>query len=210
MTRTLKFFYISIVLAVQIASAEESQVWDSAASEILRLDPDSFENLSTEIIEYLDELGCTIPQTRHPPHPHNIVQGHLDDSGVVDVALLCSIEQRSAILVFWEGSASNADQVSSWSDDKGWLQTGAEGIEFSRTLGIASAELIIRYSISYESDLIVIPDTMAWMKGFKVRLQQSTIGTGKTGTNCRVRTEYSVYRATGSGREQPNVWFRLE
>ena len=157
MARMFKILCISMVVASQVASAGEPDAWDSAASEILRLDPASFEELSAEILENLNQRGCTIPQTPYPAYPHNVVKGHLDDSGILDLAILCSIGQRSVILVLWDGSASDVDQVSGWSDDKGWLQTGVEGIEFSRTLSIASSELISRYSVSYESELTVNP-----------------------------------------------------
>jgi hypothetical protein len=60
-------------------------------------------------------------------------------------------------LFFWDGSTSDVDQVADWADDEGWLQMGADEMEFSRALSIANPELITRYSVSYQSELIVDP-----------------------------------------------------
>ncbi len=165
--RAPEFVCIAVVLTAQSASTEESQDWDLVSREVVRLEPDSFAVLSQDLIDYLKEQGCTIPQTPYPTDPHNVVQGDLDGSGVQDVALLCSVAQRSAILVFWDGSASDTDQVTNWSPDKHWLQAGADGIEFSRILNIASPESIVRYSVSYNSELKVSPGHDGLDEGFQ-------------------------------------------
>lgn len=178
--RALELVCLVVVFTAQSARSEELQDWDLAASDVVRLQPDSFGFLSDEIIDHLKEQGCTIPQTPNPSYPHNVVQGDLDGSGTHDVALLCSVALRSAIMVYWNGSTSNSDVVTNWSDDKRWLQTGTDGIEFSRVLNIASPISIVRFSASHNSEPIVNPGHDGLDEGFQGKASTVHYWDGKT------------------------------
>ena len=132
MTNVLLF----VLLLLQPAPAlPPPEAWTAAERAIVRLKPAAFPGLSTPVREYLDQRGCTIPQSPDVEDtPHNVIRGRFTSSKQTDVAVLCSVRGTSVILVFRGGSASNVAELAP-AEDKGFLQTiGDNKIGFSRAI----------------------------------------------------------------------------
>ena len=153
--RVISTAIVLTVLAALSASGEEIDVWEQADENVVRLKPSSFAVLPDRIREYLTDRGCRIPQTPFRSHPHNVASGELRGLGKDDWVVLCSIDRKSALLVFWGGSPDSISQIAPWSDDKAWLQTGSESVDYSRVISIADVEQIVSYSKSYNQTLPV-------------------------------------------------------
>ena len=93
----------------------------------------------------LTRRHCSIPQSFGANRPHNIIRGFFNDGKVSDWAALCSREQVSTILVFWDEQARNVAELSS-EPDADYLQVVLRGeIGFSRAIGVATPATIRRY-----------------------------------------------------------------
>lgn len=133
---------------------------DDAAQEPFRLPPSAFPRLPREIRDELTRRGCTIPQAGHPklhrPPPHNVITGKFQKSGQTDWAVLCSVKQRSAVLVFWSGSAQTVDQIEDFAPDQRHLEliprdrgSGEGNFSYARRIGPVSREQILRYDNAF-------------------------------------------------------------
>jgi len=121
-----------------------------ANEQAIRLEPSNFKNLSQEIIQNLEKRRCTIPQTWHIKTPHNVISGEFSKKGQKDWAVLCSINQVSSILIFWNGSTKNVAEIAK-SDDISYFQTVAANDEmgFSRVIDTVDKKYIINHYNSY-------------------------------------------------------------
>src|SRR5262252_1598333 len=99
-----------------------------------RLKPSAFPELPQAVMTELQRRGCTIPQLPGARRS-NVIKGQFAKPGQTDWAVLCSIRRISAILVFWNGSASNVSEIAK-GKDIGRLQTGA-GDQIDYSWGIA-------------------------------------------------------------------------
>jgi len=132
---------VAVGANAQVPAAPE---WDHADQATVRLGPSSFPGLSDLLRRDLERRGCTIPQVHSYGTPHNIIRGRLTTSTDEDVAVLCSRERISSILVFRGGSPTNVVEVAS-RPDRDYLQGAGDSIGFSRALGVASQENIRKY-----------------------------------------------------------------
>ncbi|MCH7501625.1 MAG: hypothetical protein IH886_16770 [Nitrospinae bacterium] len=105
------------------------ETWKKANEQIVRLSPSAFPELPKPMLKDLNQRGCSIPQpvitgTTLPPdyETSNVISGEFQKPGQTDWAVLCSVEGRSTILVFWNGSVTNVEQLGGFSPDKRWLQ----------------------------------------------------------------------------------------
>lgn len=130
----------------QIANAGETNLrdWDQADRETLRLPPSAFPKLPQTVARGLRDRGCLIPQGWFGETPNNVISGAFKRPGQTDWAVLCSVARRSVILVFWNGSADDVEQVpGTESADKAWLQAvSVDRIGFSRAIGTVGPEAI--------------------------------------------------------------------
>ena len=144
MHKTLATLILSVCLA-PTGFSEEPDQWEIADQNMLRLSPSDFPALPSNIKKKLEDLSCLIPQADYRDQPNNVIQGHFRNSSTIDWAVLCSVNRKSSILVFWGGSETIVEEVQSWasSEDKFWLQGGMPGeIIFSRSLAVADAKYI--------------------------------------------------------------------
>lgn len=120
--------------------------WDRADVETVRLAPEKIDALPLPIRQELARLGCTIPQVGGHDRPENFITGRFISSSQVDVAVLCSRNRSSSILVFDKGSTKLIAELSE-RPDKDFLQVidGDGHIGFSRALGVAGPEAIRKY-----------------------------------------------------------------
>ncbi len=137
-------FTAALLLGLSVSSAAAQSVWDIAEGKIERLVPDAFPQLPDDVRATLEHEGCRVPQAWGEDEPHNVVNGSFAVTGQTDWAVLCSVNGRSSILVFWGGAATCPSPLAASLPDRSFLQqTGVDGILFSR--GIAAITLRERY-----------------------------------------------------------------
>lgn len=73
---------------------------------IRNLPVSSFPELPLGIQDLLNMRGCLIPQTYEAHHPENVVHASLERAGTSDWAVLCSVEGKVSLLVFFGSSGS--------------------------------------------------------------------------------------------------------
>jgi hypothetical protein len=119
--------------------------WARADEATTRLLPSAFPDLPEPVRLELLRRGCTIPQVFSGGPPHNVIRGTFRAAGQSDVAVLCSRERTSVILVFWSGDPTNASEIGAQADAD-YLQIVAPGqIGFSRAIASATPEYIVRH-----------------------------------------------------------------
>lgn len=133
-----------------IQSAEEGRAlpesmlerFERADEETIRLLPRQFGNLPAAIARELERRGCTIPQVYTETGLGNVVQGQFTALGQVDIAVLCSRQRVSSILIFRNSSMTDVAELASAPDLQYLQEVGHERIGYSRALGVADAEYI--------------------------------------------------------------------
>ncbi len=137
-------------MTLLLGSTAAQDRWEKADRETLRLAPSRFGELPQDLQAALEDRGCSIPQAWTEGRPHNVVSGELQRPGQRDWAVLCSIDRRSRILVFWSGSPTSVATISD-SEDKRWLQDfGGSEIGFSRRIGVVSQRNILDHYKWYD------------------------------------------------------------
>jgi len=121
--------------------------WQRADRATARLSPSAFRDLPASIHNELLRRGCTIPQAAFwRPEPHNVIRGAFTAAGQEDIAVLCSRNRVSSILVFRGGSIESVAELARKPDSAFLQVAGAQQeIAFSRTIGVADADYIRRH-----------------------------------------------------------------
>jgi hypothetical protein len=128
--------------------------WAAAARAIRRLPPADFPQLPRAVREALKQRRCTVPQSFYPERPHNVVSGAFARPGQRDWAVLCSVEGRSAILIFWAGGVTLAPAELAPADDATFLQGIGDGkIGYSRAIDRADTAWIREHAEAYDGPL---------------------------------------------------------
>jgi hypothetical protein len=161
---------VAIILSTPLVisvNGEEPDLWEAADRETVRLPPSDFLNLPKNVRSDLEARGCTIPQIdSYNGEPHNVISGHFKNSDQIDWAVLCSIERRSTILIYWAGSSELVSELST-SADKRWLQgIGDDKIGFSRSISTADAKYIAVHASSYGGEVPPVLDHEGIDDGF--------------------------------------------
>ena len=140
-------FLLTLLLATAGLGTEDTAAEPNITSKdnVTRLSPDAFAELPLEIREALKTRGCTIPQAYVPESPHNVIQARFTKADTLDIAVLCSRDQKSSILVFLGGLAEEMKELAS-EPDRMFLQGGVDGdIWFSRRIDVISPQTIRKY-----------------------------------------------------------------
>jgi hypothetical protein len=126
---------VTTAATAQIPSAAD---WDRADAQTVRLAPDKLDALPLPIRQELARLGCTVPQVWAADRPGNFITGRFSSSSQTEIAVLCSRNRISSILVFGTGSTKPIAEIAE-TPDKDFLQVvDAHGrIGFSRALAVA-------------------------------------------------------------------------
>lgn len=111
------------------------------SSHLVRLPPDAFTDLPADVIANLERRGCTIPQVWIQAERSNVVRGRFTSSDQTDIAVLCSVDCVSSILVFRGSSTSDIVKLDP-TPDRFYLESTGDGIGFSRMIGVATPEFI--------------------------------------------------------------------
>ena len=144
------FAYLSLIGLAVMSHAQEtfsSDEWDRADKEVVRLAPEAFDELPRQVKKELDRRQCTIPQVSGEwgDDRHNVVRGRFKRPDQIDIAVLCSRNRVSSILVFPGGSVREVQELASVPDNV-YLQRGVDRkIIYSRNISVADEETIRRY-----------------------------------------------------------------
>ncbi len=118
-------------------------------AQITRLPPSAFPELPAPISAELARRSCTIPQVPGIAGPHNVIHGSFAAPGRTDWAVLCSVNDTSSILIFWNGSPSNPASIESQNDAMR-MQSDAQGkMVYSRQIAIAGKAFILEHYKAY-------------------------------------------------------------
>jgi hypothetical protein len=98
-----------------------------------------------DIQSYLDEYGCTVPQAYATTIPHNVIRGRFTSSDRTDVAVLCSRNHVSSILVFPAGMTSSVSELAPEPDVNLLRIIVPEALVFARAIGVANANFIRKH-----------------------------------------------------------------
>ncbi len=143
----MKIIFISLVVFSMNVIAQDK--WDRANKDVVRLKPSEFSQLPGKIITDLEKRGCTIPQTYFEREKQNVIQGEFKKKGQNDWAILCSNNNTSSILIYWNGSIKKISIIAS-AEDKSFLQSiGGGEIGFSRGIEPANAKYIYDHYYTY-------------------------------------------------------------
>ncbi len=144
----IKIYYItvlSIIYSIAFSQEEPDNIWIKADIQAIRLSPGAIPSIPKNIQEYLDVHNYTIPQDCFARTPNNVISGHFLDSIKIDLAILCSKDRFSAILIFWNCKADSVTELSR-SADIYWLQSaGGDKIGYSRIISVASKSRILEH-----------------------------------------------------------------
>ena len=138
--------------AAELNEAGQIAVDGRATPYLIRhLPVSSFPELPTALAVLLNRRGCLIPQTYEAHHPENVVHASLERAGSSDWAVLCSVEGRVSLLVYFASAPANALLLAA-SPETGHLQaqdaSGALG--FNWGIDPASPEQIHQAQIGLE------------------------------------------------------------
>ncbi len=147
--RQVGLILVSSLVALTNAPSVSGQDWEAADVATVRLKPSAFKTLPVTVREYLDQRRCTIPQSESDPAPHNIVRGRFTSSTATDIAVLCSVDRVSTVLVFRGGNTSDVSELAR-RPDRGYLQgMGGGRIGYSRALAMAEPGMIRELHATY-------------------------------------------------------------
>jgi hypothetical protein len=152
-------FYVSVGMLISCGvalpvHAQTRNDWAAAARAIRRLPPSSFPQLPRVIQDALEKRRCTIPQSFYPERLHNVVSGSFARLGQRDWAVLCSVDGRSTILVFWAGRVTPPPAELAPADDATFLQGIGNGkIGYSRAIDRADTAWIREHAEAYDGPL---------------------------------------------------------
>jgi hypothetical protein len=143
-------FLLLITASVAMGAAVPTpQDWTGADQATVRLKPSAFRTLSIDIQRYLNECDCTVPQAYATTIPHNVIRGHFTLADRIDVAVLCSRNRVSSILVFGGGMTTSVTQLAPEPDVDLLRIVVPEKLVFARALGVASPSFIRRHNDRY-------------------------------------------------------------
>jgi hypothetical protein len=142
-----------------VATADAvGQNWEQADATTVRLKPAAFADLSPPVRESLERRGCVVPQSYSNKIPHNVVRGRFTSRTELDIAVLCSRNRASSILVFRGGSTAAVTELAQ-RPDANFLQVVGPGglVGYSRALAIAEPKYILEHQ-RQEGSTVTLPD----------------------------------------------------
>jgi hypothetical protein len=107
---------VSITPAKPSQEPELAEKFKAADFQVTRLAPSAFPELPAKIRRELERRGCTIPQVSEIKKPHNVIKGQFTDKGQTDLAVLCSVNRVSTILIFRNASAQHPFEIATEPD----------------------------------------------------------------------------------------------
>jgi hypothetical protein len=115
---------------------------------IRHLPVSSFPELPESVVVVLNRRGCVIPQTYEAHHPENAVHASLEHAGSSDWAVLCAVEGKVSLLVFFDGGAAGEAEgqpmelASAMEVDRLQAQPGSPVLGFNWGIDAASPQQV--------------------------------------------------------------------
>jgi len=78
---------------------------------IRHLPVSSFPDLPAPLALLLNRRGCLIPQSYEAHHPENVIHASLERAGSTDWALLCSVQGRVSLLVYFSSAPTEVQEL---------------------------------------------------------------------------------------------------
>lgn len=156
----MRYFKLTIIIFILLFStififAQDKGIvigkgkWKTANENVVRLAPSEFFQLPKIVVAHLTKQNCTIPQTYFDDEKHNVIQGEFRIKGEKDWAVLCSIDKKSSVYIYWNGLAENISIIEE-KEDSSFLQTiGGGKIGFSRIISTVGDKYIYDHYKSY-------------------------------------------------------------
>ncbi len=128
-------------------SEHEEMVKDfkSAAKLIKYMKPSEVKEFPKLVLTELDKEKCLIPVVPGMSVSTGWAKGKFADKDQTDWAILCSNNGKSKIKVVWGGNNKPCPDSFNLGEDKQYLQTQVNGIEFSRMVATSKPKEIISY-----------------------------------------------------------------
>jgi hypothetical protein len=94
---------------------------DAAALKIRRVTLEAFPQLPPAVARVLRARNCRVPQPAANGSPRNVIRGEFYAKGEMGWAVLCSVNNSTALLVFRNGADTRPETLNT-SEDRGYLQ----------------------------------------------------------------------------------------
>ncbi|MEJ1936128.1 hypothetical protein WDZ92_38530 [Nostoc sp. NIES-2111] len=108
-----------------------------------------FRELPPGLAEWLTQRGCTVPQVGGDKQRRNVIPGEFFAKGEKGWAVLCSVREKSSILVF-RNEGDRAPAVLAAREDSEFQQDlGGEAMEYSRMIRAVGKEFIVKHHRAY-------------------------------------------------------------
>ena len=109
---------------------------------IRHLPVNAFPQLPATVQDALTRRGCLIPQTYEAHQPENVVRASLEHHGSSDWAVLCSVDGRVSLLVFFAGGGDPMVLASAPETDRLQAHGATEVLGFNWGIDAASPDVI--------------------------------------------------------------------
>jgi hypothetical protein len=140
---------VSALIGLAAVTPVRSQDWDAANAATVRLQPSAFETLPVAVREYLERRRCAIPQSVFAKAPHNVVRGRFTSPARTDIAVLCSVDRVSTVLVFRGSATADVSELARQPDAE-FLQVVSPGVVgYSRSVSVADARYIREHHAAF-------------------------------------------------------------
>ncbi len=135
------------------AEAQAQRDWQARAEQavgaIRRLPVEAFPELPPAVAGVLRARNCRVPQPSAGGPPRNVIRGEFFAKGEAGWAVLCSVNNSAALLVFRNDRDTKPDTVAT-SEDRGYLQElGGGNIGYSRQITAAGRDFILGHYRAY-------------------------------------------------------------
>jgi hypothetical protein len=132
---------------------EAERDWQARAEEAIgkipRLPVEALPELPPIVSGVLRARNCRVPQPLADGAPRNVIRGEFFAKGDVGWAVLCSVNNSTALLAFRDDRDTNPDTVTT-SDSRNYVQElDGERISYSREITVADRGFIIRHYRAY-------------------------------------------------------------
>lgn len=132
---------------------QEQRDWQARAEEaigkIRRLRVEAFPELPPAVAGVLRARNCTVPQPSPEGAARNVIRGEFFANGEAGWAVLCSVNNSTALLAFRNDRDTNPDIVTT-SEDRSYLQVlEGDSAGYSREITVADRDFIMRHYRAY-------------------------------------------------------------
>ncbi len=120
----LKIILFLAVSAISILAQDVKSKRDIATESVIRIKPAEYSlsphcpKMPKQVVRYLEEQNCTIPQSYRVKNHHNAFEGEFLREGQHDWVVLCSRNKISSILIFPDSTPSEIQQIAQIPDNE--------------------------------------------------------------------------------------------